>query len=212
MGQQVKKSAKRKKKMNSRNVVPFKSNEAITADLQQALLEKGKQSGLTAVLPFSVDKMILAEWVHLKCRYGCNKYNTNWCCPPATPRPEKARKIIDEYTTALLLVGTKSCADFYRNNERKRAAQVRCWKGTIALERMLFLEGYYKAFSLVGECCALCKACAYPEDCRFPQEKRPSVESFSIDVIGTLKNLGKTSRVETDTGATFNYYAIILVE
>jgi predicted metal-binding protein len=77
---------------------------------------------------------------------------------------------------------------------------------------MLFLAGYYKAFSLVGECCALCKACAYPADCRFPQEKRPSVESFSIDVIGTLKNLGTTSNVATRIGDTFNYYAIILVE
>ena len=110
------------------------------------------------------------------------------------------------------MVGTKNCSDFYLNNGRKRVSQVRCWKGTISLERMLFLEGYYKAFSLVGECCALCKECAYPEDCRFPQEKRPSVESFSIDVIGTLKNLGKTSTIATQTCQTYNYYGIILLE
>jgi predicted metal-binding protein len=109
-------------------------------------------------------------------------------------------------------VGSKRYADFYRNNGRKRALQVKCWKGTVGLERMLFLEGYYKAFSLVGECCALCKTCAYPVDCRFPQEKRPSVESFSIDVIGTLKNLGTTSQVATCTSDTFNYYGIILLE
>jgi len=111
-----------------------------------------------------------------------------------------------------LLVGSKSCSDFYRDNGRKRAGQVRCWKGTLSLERMLFLEGYYKSFSLVGECCALCKECAFPESCRFPQEKRPSVESFSIDVIGTLKNLGSSSKVATHTKDTFNYYGIILLE
>ena len=51
-----------------------------------------------------------------------------------------------------------------------------------------------------------------PDDCRFPQEKRPSVESFSIDVIGTLKNLGTTSTVAAKTCETYNYYGIILLE
>ena len=198
--------------MQKLNVIPFKAGEGISQNLTQRLLEKGQSYGLNAIFPFSIDKISVAEWVHLKCRYGCNQYNTNWCCPPATPSPDKVRVIISEYSTALLLVGTTNCSDFYLNNERKRISQVRCWKGTISLERMLFLEGYYKAFSLVGECCALCKECAYPDDCRFPQEKRPSVESFSIDVIGTLKNLGTTSEVATKTCETYSYYGIILLE
>jgi len=168
-------------------VIPFRSNEGISFSLTQRLLEKGESYGLTAIFPFAIDKIEVAEWVRLKCHYGCNRFDSNWTCPPATPGPDKVRAILDEYELALLLVGTKNCSDFYLNNGRKRSGQVRCWKGTISLERMLFLEGYYKAFSLVGECCALCKECAYPDDCRFPQEKRPSVESFSIDVIGTLK-------------------------
>lgn len=198
--------------METPNVVPFKTHRGISHNLLERLLETGKKYGLNAIYPFNIEKIVVAQWVHLKCRYGCNKYNTNWCCPPATPNPDKVLKILDEYDWALLLVGSKRYADFYRNNGRKRALQVKCWKGTVGLERMLFLEGYYKAFSLVGECCALCKTCAYPADCRFPQEKRPSVESFSIDVIGTLKNLGTTSQVATCTSDTFNYYGIILLE
>ena len=198
--------------MQKLKVVPFKAGKGISHTLTQRLLEKGRAYGLNAIFPFNIDKIAVAEWVHLKCRYGCNHYNTNWCCPPATPDPDKVRAILTEYATALLLVGTNNCSDFYLNNERKRISQVRCWKGTISLERMLFLEGYYKAFSLVGECCALCKECAYPDDCRFPQEKRPSVESFSIDVIGTLKNLGTTSEVATRTCETYSYYGIILLE
>jgi len=193
-------------------VVPFKAGDGISHTLTQRLLKKGRSYGLDAIFPFRIDKIEVAEWVHLKCRYGCNQYNTNWCCPPATPSPDKVRAILAEYSTALLLVGSTSCSDFYLNNARKRSSQVRCWKGTISLERTLFLEGYYKAFSLVGECCALCKECAYPDDCRFPQEKRPSVESFSIDVIGTLKNLGTTSTVAAETCETYSYYGIILLE
>lgn len=198
--------------MQQSKVVPFKAGEGISNSLIQRLLEKGRSYGLNAIFPFSIDKIAVAEWVHLKCRYGCKQYNTNWCCPPATPPPDKVRAILSEYATALLLVGTTNCSDFYLNNERKRISQVRCWKGNISLERLLFLEGYYKAFSLVGECCALCKECAYPDDCRFPQEKRPSVESFSIDVIGTLKNLGTTSAVAAKTCETYSYYGIILLE
>jgi len=190
----------------------FKNSAGISQELLQELLEKGEEYGLSQVLPFHTDKIMVAEWVHLKCRYGCKQYSTNWCCPPATPSPDKVRSILKEYSQAILLVGKKSITDFYLNNQKKRNDQVHCWKGTITLERMLFLKGYYKAFSLVGECCALCKECAYPEVCRFPQEKRPSVESFSIDVIGTLNNLGTSTNVAKRTSDTFNYYAIILLE
>jgi predicted metal-binding protein len=198
--------------MIHKKVVPFKNNAGISNALTQRLLEKGKAYGLNAIFPFTVNKIIVAEWVHLKCRYGCNRYNTNWCCPPATPDPAQVRAILDEYSLGLLLVGSNNCSDFYLNNGHKRIHQVRCWKGTVCLERKLFLEGYYKAFSLVGECCALCKECSYPDDCRFPQEKRPSVESFSIDVIGTLRNLGTTSSVATHTHDTYSYYGLILLE
>ncbi len=198
--------------MKIQKVIPFKAREGISQELVQQLLEKGKQYGLNAVFPFSTDRIVVAQWVQLKCRYGCSRYNTSWCCPPATPDPEKARAVVDEYSLALLLVGSTSCVDFYLNNNRKRTKQVRCWKGTVSLERMLFLKGYYKAFSLVGECCALCKTCAYPDDCRFPQEKRPSIESFSIDVIGTLKNLGISPRVASHKNESYSYYGIILLE
>ena len=198
--------------MKDNAVIPFKSNAGISYALTQRLLDKGKQYGLTAIFPFNPEKVTVAEWVRLKCEYGCSRYNTNWTCPPATPDPDRARSILSEYSLALFLVGSRNCSDFYLENSRKRAGQVRCWKGTIILERMLFLEGYYKAFSLVGECCALCKECAFPDECRFPQEKRPTVESFGIDVIGTLHNLEANSKVARHKSEDFNYYSIILLE
>jgi predicted metal-binding protein len=198
--------------MEAPKIVPFKIHEGISQGLLNRLLEQGRSYGLKAIFPFQTEQIEVAHWVAMKCRYGCSQYNTNWCCPPAAPKPETARAILSEYATALLLVGEQSCPEFYLNNGRKRARQVRYWKGTVSLERLLFLEGYYKAFSLVGEACALCKECAYPLDCRFPQEKRPSVESFSIDVIGTLKNLGRTSKVASRVSDTYRYYGIILLE
>ena len=194
-----------------RKVVTFKNKAILTPSLLARLSEAARQNGIENVRPFSPEQIIVAEWVQLKCRYGCTRFNRSWCCPPATPTPEKAREIIAEYSLALLLESTHYLPSFYRDDGRKRASLVRCWKGTVSLERALFLEGYHKAFSLVGESCSLCKRCVYPGHCRFPQEKRPSLESFSIDVIGTLQNLGITPRLAADIHEPFKYYAVILV-
>ena len=198
--------------MKGSKVVPFQNKGNISQSLLQRLLAKGKTYGLETITPIRTEDIIIAEWVNLKCRYGCNRYNTTWCCPPATPEPDEARKILAEFSSALLLEVRQRYPEFYLNNTRKRIKQVRGWKVTVSLERLLFLEGYYKAFSLVGEYCALCKECVYPENCLFPQEKRPSVESFSIDVIGTLQLLGRTPQVAENKNDSFNYYSIILLE
>jgi predicted metal-binding protein len=192
-------------------ILPIKDGGSAPERLIKELTRKGAHD-LLDIIPIQTRMIVLAEWVHLKCRYGCSQYNTNWCCPPATPSLEEARRIIGEYTQGLLLVGKQHCTDFYRNNRSKREKQVRNWKGAVSLERTLFLKGYYKAFSLVGVPCALCKTCAYPETCLFPQEKRPTVESFSIDMMGTLKNMGLSSQIAHNRKEAFNYYGIILLQ
>ncbi|OEU79439.1 MAG: hypothetical protein BA873_07855 [Desulfobulbaceae bacterium C00003063] len=129
--------------------------------------------------------------------------------PPQAPL--RLREIVSEYSLALLLTGTQQCTNFYLNNNKTRGEQVRYWKGTVSIERQLLLQGYDKAFSLVAGSCSLCKECAYPEACRFPAEKRPTIESFAIDMIGTLKNLGIKTKVARDPKEPFKYYTMILL-
>ena len=190
----------------------FRNNNGISDELLRKLLEKGRNRGLEKIIPFPVEKIDMAEWVRLKCQFGCCQYDTNWCCPPASPDLVKPRAIIREYSLALLLVGNRQCKDFYLSNARRRAEQVRSWKEIVGIERQLFLEGYDKAISLVSGACALCKKCTYPRACRFPKERRPPIEAFSIDLIGTLKNLGLQTPVAQETYDIFRYYAIILLE
>jgi 5-hydroxybenzimidazole methyltransferase len=190
----------------------FRNNNGISDELLRKLLENGRNRGLEKIIPFPVEKIDMAEWVRLKCQFGCCQYDTNWCCPPASPDLVKTRAIIREYSLALLLVGSRQCKDFYLSNARRRAEQVRSWKEIVGIERQLFLEGYDKAISLVSGACALCKKCTYPRACRFPKERRPPIEAFSIDLIGTLKNLGLQTPVAQETYDIFRYYAIILLE
>jgi predicted metal-binding protein len=192
--------------------ISFRSHNGISEHTLGLLTEKGRQHGLESILPFDIDRIVVAQWVNLKCRYGCSQYKANWSCPPATPDINEVRAILSEYTTALMLVGRQNRNDFYRDSNRNRTDQVKYWKGTVSLERMLFLKGYDKAISLVSGACSLCKKCAYPGACRNPMEKRPTVESFCIDLVGTLKNLDIETRVAMELNETFKYYSIILLD
>ena len=197
---------------NDKRPPNFRSKKHISEQLLRSLLEKNGSYGLKKIIPFPIEKIDVAEWVSLKCQFGCSQYNTNWCCPPASPDLVKVKAVLKEYSQALLLIGSRQCKNFYLDNAKRRAEQVRSWKEVVGIERRLFLEGYDKAISLVSGSCALCKKCTYPEACRFPQERRPPIESFSIDLIGTLNNLGLSTPVAQETDDRFNYYAIILLE
>ncbi len=188
-------------------------DEALPTELVNRLLVKGKEYGLAEIIPIKTSEIQVASWVQMKCRYGCQRFNRSWCCPPATPAPAEVRTFLAEYSQALLLINQqKKQPALHRASSKKRMNQMQYWKGTVSLERLLFLAGYYKSFSLVGVCCALCKECAYPGDCNFPQEKRPSVESFSIDVFGTLQQIGRTSDIAQAQGDSVKLYSIILVQ
>ncbi|MEW6349490.1 MAG: DUF2284 domain-containing protein [Thermodesulfobacteriota bacterium] len=156
-------------------------------------------------------QIVTAQWVGLKCRYGCAKYNTSWCCPPAAPDLRDTRELLDEYEIALLLMVESRNEHFYRNSEKKRRAQIKHWKATVGLERKLFLMGFYKAFGLPSDTCALCKECSYPAQCKFPNEKRPSLEACSIDVFKTIGRLGEAVELAGGVCQSYHTYSMILL-
>ena len=195
-----------------RDNIYFIENSRKEKDIFAELAKFAKKYNIHEIIPLNTTEICVAPWVRLKCKYGCNKYGKSWCCPPETPTPEKMQDILKEYRKALLLCGSLRNGDFYRENQKKRRIQVNTWKGTVALERRLFLAGYYKAFSLVSETCALCKTCRYPAECKFPTDRRPSVESCSIDIFQTLKNINKQFQIAQNVTAEYNCYSIILLE
>jgi predicted metal-binding protein len=178
---------------------------------QAAVRRTAQALGFREVYPLPAAKIVIANWVGLKCRYGCANYGTSWCCPPATPDPQTMQALLSEYELALLLVSENRNEQFYRNSAEKRRRQVKQWKATVRLERELFLMGYYKAFGLPSESCALCKKCAYPRPCKFPNEKRPSLEACSIDVFRTIQHLGITGRLAHGVGDTYNSYSLVML-
>lgn len=170
-----------------------------------------KELGFIEVHALKTSDIVTARWVGLKCRYGCANYNTSWCCPPAAPDLQTTRDLLSEYDLALLLISKDANEHFYRNSPEKRRKQIKHWKSTVALERKLFLMGYYKAFGIPAETCALCKECSYPKQCKFPNEKRPSLEACSIDVFQTIKRIGKSASLARNVADSYHSYSLILL-
>ena len=48
-------------------------------------------------------RIVTANWVRMKCQFGCDGYGESGCCPPETPSVADCRKFFDEYRIGLLL-------------------------------------------------------------------------------------------------------------
>ena len=60
-------------------------------------LNWGKKYNIHDVIPLKTSDICVAQWVRLKCKYGCKQYGTSWCCPPETPASDKTRDLLNEY-------------------------------------------------------------------------------------------------------------------
>ncbi len=164
----------------------------------KAVLEKAIELGATDAVAISPEKVVVANWVRLKCQFGCGGWGRSLTCPPYTPTPEQMSKILSEYHKAILLRRKGLWSSF-----RKLMAE---------LEKFAFLEGYYKAFALPSGPCDLCDECNLEGPCRYPTEARPSMEACGIDVFATAVAAGMPIRVAKSEKDESNYYALLLLE
>ena len=137
-----------------------------------------------------------AEWVRWKCQFGCGGFRSSLVCPPHTPTPSETRLMLKGYEEAILFEAPPGQA-------KKIAA---------ALERKLFLAGYYKALGLGAGPCELCRTCAFEEGCRYPDQARPSMEGCGIDVFTTARRHGFTINVVRSRRDPQHYFGLVLVE
>ena len=136
-----------------------------------------------------------AEWVRMKCQFGCSLYGKRLTCPPHSPTPEMTRKMLLHYKHALLIHG----------DEETNICDI-----VSTLEREIFLDGYYKAFGMAAGPCELCPACS--KSCRYSEKARPSMEACGIDVYKTAHANGFPIRVIKAGNCAENYYGVILIE
>ncbi len=90
---------------------------------------------------------MVAEWVRWKCLYGSPLFAKDPSHPPVAPDAETMKKILREYTKAILLNGP--------NGQTLTEAAVK-------LEGEAYHRGYYKAFALTALVPGGVAACGQP--------------------------------------------------
>lgn len=153
-------------------------------------------------------QIVVAQWVQMKCRYGCGSYGKCASCPPNVPSIEENRAFFAEYRQALVL---RFHAQVVAEERQQWSRQINL--DLLKLEREFFLAGYRKAFVLFMDNCAICADCAPTrEECKLPNLSRPSPEGLGVDVFATVRSVDFPIEVLRDYDQPMNRYAFLLVE
>ncbi len=160
----------------------------------QALCANATVYGASKVAPVPTHNIVVDPRVNFKCQVPlCKYYGRSHICPPLVMSAEEFSKVLSRYRFGVLVQVSLPALDQDTDREKAAQEQVKKLNGIVAkLERDAFLFGYRFAAGLGGGPCPLCEECSAieGEDCRFPFQARPSMESLGIDVIKTAENAG----------------------
>ncbi len=107
----------------------------IPQDKMEYLLKRARELGAEKAGTIHPATVVVEEWVRWKCQYGCAMYNKDAFHPPLAPDTESTKKVMSEYSKAILINGHKG----------KLLSDA-----AIKLEREAYDLGYYKAFALIS--------------------------------------------------------------
>lgn len=147
-----------------------------------------------------------AEWVRMKCTFGCEGYGGYLTCPPHSPAPDQTARMLKEYNTALLIA-----FQFNKASQRPRISKL-SKRLVVDLEREVFLDGYQKAYAMACGPCRFCRSCDTESDCKHPELARPSMEACGIDVFTTARRNGLKINVVRDYKDGVTYCNLLLVD
>jgi predicted metal-binding protein len=154
-------------------------------------------------------KIVVAEWVRMKCMYGCDQYGKAACCPPNTPSVETCTRFFREYSEAAVFHFVKQVA----GTDDRYAWNREVHKKLLGIERAAFLSGFPKAFCLFTGSCANCPECVQTRlDCRNLDLSRPTPEAMAVDVFATVKEVDYPLAVLTNYDQQMNRYAFLMIE
>jgi predicted metal-binding protein len=154
-------------------------------------------------------KIVVAQWVRMKCTFGCTVYGQNASCPPNTPSVEECRQFFKEYTSGVIIHFPQAVDK--PEDRHAWARQVNA--GLSKLERAVFLSGYPKTFLLFMDHCGICAECpGVRSACKVPRQARPAPEAMAVDVFSTVRQYGFPIQVLTEYTQTMNRYAFLLIE
>jgi len=153
--------------------------------------------------------IVVAQWVRLKCMFGCDEYGHSGCCPPNTPSVAECDRFFHEYKSAVIFHFEKKVAKPEYRHAWARKVNLKL----LGLEREVFCAGHEKAFLLIMDSCNLCAACRGKRDeCQKPMMARPGPDAMAVDVYATVRRAGYPIAVLPDYEQVMNRYAFLMID
>lgn len=153
-------------------------------------------------------QIVVAQWVRMKCMFGCPNYGSKAACPSQTPSVSECERFFKEYSNAAVFHIRVQFDDpqdrfnWYKDITLK----------LVELERKVFLAGFERALFLLFGGCQLCEECTVDRSqCKQPKLARPSAEGMAVDVYSTVKKIGYPISVRTDMIQAMDRYVFLMV-
>lgn len=176
---------------------------------QKALQALFAKHGFTDYRWLDPAEVVVAEWVRMKCLYGCREYGRNAACPPNAPPVDACARFFREYRRAAVFHFAKTVDRPEDRHPWSRKLSLELLK----LEHEVFKAGYVKAFLIFFDSCGICLECAESRaECKEPKLSRPTADALAVDVYSTVRKLGYPIEVLSDYGQEMNRYAFLLID
>jgi len=154
-------------------------------------------------------KIVVGQWVRLKCMFGCRNYGRTATCPPNVPSVAECARFFKEYRRAVVFHFVKKVAKPEARHAWSRRVDLKLLK----LEKEAFVAGHEKAFLLFMDSCHFCAECSGSRTaCKEPQLARPTSDAMAVDVYTTVRSLGYPIEVLSRYDQPMNRYAFLLID
>jgi predicted metal-binding protein len=165
---------------------------------EEALKDRAWEWG---VVPTSA--LIFSPELRKACEVNtCGNYGKNWGCPPGNGTLEELKKKITAFSSAFIFTTKYDLEDSFDIEGMAAAGEAHRVLTMEMQERFGRTNPVYGAGG-----CPVCKECAYPGPCRFPDKALSAVEAAGIAV----GDLSKSAGVKYNNGeATVTYFSMIL--
>ncbi len=151
--------------------------------------ERARSLGFDEAVAFSPAVLRAREDVRAMCAADkCGAYGKNWTCPPHCGDLSSCQEKMRSYRHGLLVqtvgrlnktIDTKA----YRETENRHLEQFSHLCDAIRRQ-------YPHALCLGTGGCRVCKSCAWPEECRFPDKAVSSMEGYGLFVTEVCRAAG----------------------
>jgi predicted metal-binding protein len=133
---------------------------------------------------------------------ACGNYNRCWTCPPAVGPLKTQKEKMTAFSSAFVFTTKSELDDSFDYEGMMRAKDSHNRLTAEIHERFGGSNPVYGAGA-----CSICKTCAYPQPCRFPDKKISSIEAAGINVT----ELSRLGGLRYNNGEnTVTYFSMIL--